>query len=357
MITLLRQLESEGWVRGAEHPILPLIVWNYTPSTQFEKKWGDYPILRSCRGLITDLNGNIVGRGFEKFFNWEEHTIEEFPDSSRKLEITEKMDGSLLIIFRYDGQIVYSTRGSFCSDQAVAGAKLFREIYNEDWIEEGFTYLFEYISPDNRIVVSYNSSDLVHLAKIDNSNGFDVERDSRFNCVNVVELEGNCFADIFAGYSRLKSLNSPNKEGFVVRALSDGTYPDWRCKIKFDDYCRLHKIVTGISNKNIWEHLRDGKSFDDILEIVPDEFFNWLTKTKNNLLDQYNKIEEQAKDAYDCVRELPNRKEQAVALMSNYKEVSAIVFKMLDGADYSGLIWNMVKPDRFVQPFANKGEE
>jgi RNA ligase len=357
MINLLRELQSEGWVRGVEHSTLPLIVWNYSPATQFEKKWGDYPILRSCRGLVTDLEGNVISKSFDKFFNWEEHTIGEFPDFSRKLEITEKMDGSLLIVFRYNDQVVYSTRGSFYSDQAIAGGNLFREIYNEDWIEEGYTYLFEYISPDNRIVVSYDKSDLIHLAKIDNSNGLDVERDSRFNCVNVVEIEGDCFSDIFAGYSKLKSLNSSNKEGFVIRALFDGTQPDWRCKIKFDNYIKLHRIVTGVSNKTVWEMLRDGSSIDSMLEICPDEFNDWLKNTKASFELKFLGLESRAKYAYDCVRELPNRKEQATTLISNHKEVSAIVFKMLDGADYSGLIWNMIKPDRFVQPFANKEED
>ena len=357
MINLLRQLETLGYVRAVNHQTLPLIVWNYTPVVQFDKLFGEYPLLRSCRGLVTDLEGNIVGRGFDKFFNWEEHTISEFPDSSQKIEITEKLDGSLLIVFRYNDQVVYSTRGSFYSDQAIAGGKLFRELYNEDWIEAGYTYLFEYISPDNRIVVSYDKSDLVHLAKIDNSNGFDLERDSKFKCVNVVEMEGSCFSDIFAGYSKLKSLNSPNKEGFVVRALSDGTSPDWRCKIKFDDYIKLHRIVTGVSNKTVWEMLRDGSSIDSMLEICPDEFNEWLKNTKASFELKFLEVESRAKYSYDCVRELPTRKEQAMTLMTDHKEVSAIVFKMLDGSDYSVSIWNMIKPDRFVQPFANKDED
>lgn len=357
MINELRQLETLGYVRAVNHQTLPLIVWNYTPVVQFEKKWSEYPLLRSCRGLVTDLEGNIAGRGFDKYFNWEEHNISEFPDSSRQIEISEKMDGSLLIVFKYNDQVVYTTRGSFYSDQAIAGGKLFNELYKEDWIEAGCTYLFEYISPENRIVVSYDKSDLIHLARIDNSTGFDLERDSKFKCVNVIELEDNCFSDIFAGYSKLKSLNSPNKEGFVIRALSDGTYPDWRCKIKFDDYIKLHRIVTGVSNKTVWEMLKDGKPFDEILEVCPDEFNEWLKNTKANFELGYLGIESRAKYAHDCVRELPNRKEQAMALMSNHKELSAIVFKMLDGQDYSGAIWNMIKPDRFVQPFANKSED
>lgn len=62
MINELRQLETLGYVRAVNHQTLPLIVWNYTPVVQFEKKWSEYPLLRSCRGLVTDLEGNIAGR-------------------------------------------------------------------------------------------------------------------------------------------------------------------------------------------------------------------------------------------------------------------------------------------------------
>lgn len=357
MIDELRNLENLGYVRVVEHKVLPLLVWNYTPVVQFDKLFGEYPLLRKCRGLITDFSGNIVGNCFEKIFNWEEHTMDEFPCSTRKIEVTEKMDGSLLIVCRYAGQVVYSTRGSFYSEQAMAGAKLFKELYDEDWIEDGYTYLFEYVAPDNRIVVSYDKADLIHLAKLDNSNGFDLERDNRFKCVNVVEVEGNCFSDIFAGYCNLKALNSPNKEGFVVRALSDGSYPDWRCKIKFDDYIKLHRIVTGVSNKTVWEMLRDGSSIDSMLEVCPDEFNDWLKATKAFFELRFLELESRAKYAFDCVKDLPSRKEQAVELMSNHKELSGIVFSMLDGKDYNVALWNMVKPDRYIQPFSDKGEE
>ena len=354
MINLLRQLESDHYVRSSPHRDLPLLVWNYTPKTQYENKFGEFPILRRCRGLITDLEGNIVAGGFAKFFNYEEHHISEIPHG-QKIEITEKMDGSLLIMFRYMNTVVYSTRGSFYSDQALAASDLYKELYDENWIEDGRTYLFEYISPDNRIVVSYESSDLIHLAVLDSITGHDLPKDSRFKLVPTFEVEGGVFGHDL--YEKLKSLNSSNKEGFVIRALSDGTCPDWRCKIKFEDYCMLHRIVTGVSNRSIWESLRDGKSLDEILEICPDEFNTWLKQTRHNLETEYTILLDQANVAFNEVKSLPNRKDQAIWLSTNHPKVAGIVFKMLDGGDYSQIVWKMVKPDSYVQPFQNKGEE
>jgi RNA ligase len=357
MIQELRYLESEGLVRCNPHRELPLLVWNYTPIVQFGKSWGDYPLLRQCRGLITDLNGAIVGRGFAKFFNWEEHTISELPIGDSNLEVTEKMDGSLLIVCRYGDTVVYSTRGSFYSDQAIAGGKLFQSLYNEDWIEAGKTYLFEYISPENRIVVSYDEPDLIHLAVIDNSNGWDLPRDTRYKCVKVVHIEGNVCDDVLAGPYKLKSLNSPNKEGFVIRQVSDGTFPDWRCKIKFDDYIKLHRIVTGVSNKTVWEMLRDGTSIELMLEICPDEFNDWLRKVKTELENKFSLIETSAQKVYSEVKEMSTRKDQALHITANYHTICGVIFAMLDNKDYKKVIWNLCKPDKYEQPFEGKGED
>lgn len=351
----LNKLKELGYVKTNAHNTLPLSVWNYTPIVQFNKLFGEHPLLRLCRGLIVDNNGKIAGRGFEKFFNWEEHQKSELPGSGDHIEITKKMDGSLLIVFRYNNQVVYSTRGSFYSDQAIAGGELFRKLYNEDWIEDGKTYLFEFIGPENRIVVQYEQMDLIHIAVINNFNGYDLPRDTRFKTIEVFDVDGGLFS--YELFEKLKILNNSNEEGYVIRQISDGTYPDWRCKIKFDDYIKLHRILTGVSNKTVWEILRDNSSLDTMIEICPDEFNIWLRKVKEELENQYMNLETKALAAYDNVKYLEIRKEQALQLMKNHSDVASIVFKMLDGLNYSKVIWNMIKPNSYIQPFANKGEE
>ena len=354
MLQELKNLEELGYVRSVRHKDLPLTVWNYTPKTQYERAFGDYPVLRLCRGLVLNDDGKVWARPFAKFFNYEEHQMDELPHG-QKIEVTQKMDGSLLIVFRYEDNVVYSTRGSFYSDQAIEGGKLFRELYEEEMIEHGYTYLFEYVSPNNRIVVKYNFDDLVHLALLDTQHGYDIPRDERFNCVKSYNLNGGIFGKEL--YTQLKLLNSANEEGFVIRAIGNGTQPDWRCKIKFDDYCKLHRILTGVSNKSIWENLKENKSFDEILEVCPDEFNSWLKKTKENFEKEYQIILAKATMAYEQVKDLETRKEQAILLLKEHKDISHIVFKMLNGQNYSEEIWDLVKPAKFVQPFSNKGEE
>jgi RNA ligase len=360
MIEELKKLESEGYVRSVKHKELPLTIWNYTPKTQYEKAFGDFPILRSCRGLVLDDEGKIWARPFSKFHNYEEHELSEFP-FGQDIEVTLKMDGSLLIVFKYGEEVVYATRGSFYSDQAIAGGELFRELYDEGIIENGLTYLFELIGPDNRIVVSYEKNDLVHLALLDTTNGHDLPRDERFKCVKVYEVEGGKLdsdCSIFGSkvYQTLNSLNTANEEGFVIRAIGNEFKPDWRCKIKFSEYCRLHSIVTKISNRDVWEYLRDNRSFDEIIEVCPDEFCNWLKQTKHNLENEYEVVLAKANLVFGFIKNIESRREQALELISNHKDVSHIVFNMLDGKSYTEIIWDMVKPSKFVQPFSNKGQ-
>ena len=352
MIEELRKLEEMGYVRSVPHRDLPLLVWNYTPRVAYENVFGDYPLLRKCRGLITDLEGNVKLTGYTKFLNWEQHQPSELPLGSKNYTIETKLDGSLLIVGRVDGQIVYSTRGSFYSDQAILGAKLFKTLYNEDWIEEGYSYLFELIGPSNRIVNFYPEDDLILHGLIDTQTGLDSNTVYPFKKVETHEVEGALFGDEL--YKTLSALNTPNAEGFVLKVKEPGV-PTWMVKIKFQDYCNLHRIVTGMSSTHVWEYMRDNKSFDEILEICPDEFNNWLKEVKMKLESDFSEIESEAKIALDVIKLLPTRKEQALELLKTYPKVSAIVFKMLSGEDYADLIWRQIKPT-YDQPFTCKDE-
>ena len=350
MIEELKELVKLGYVRCQRHNSLPLTVYNYTQKTQYESALDTYPILYSCRGLVLDDDGNIAGRGFNKFKNRSEILPNERIGINDPIEISDKMDGSLLILFKYKGQIVSTTRGSFNSEQKVLGEKMFYNMYDESWIEDGKSYLFEVCSPENRIVCWYPSDNLVMLAILDTQTGQDLPRDSRFNLVKTYPTDGVCSEDFF---EILKAQDIDNAEGFVIRRLSDNR----REKIKFGNYCIKHKHITGMSTYSIYEMLRDNLSFDDIIELIPDELFVWLSATKDNILRNYSDIESKAKIAYEIVKDLPTRKDQAVALQKEYKDVMAVVFKMLDNYDPSEIIWKMVRPAKFVQPFANKGEE
>ena len=77
-INILENYKNKKLIQRQQHPDFPLFIWNYTPQVQYERLW-DEITLRS-RALVTDFEGNIVGKSFNKFFNIEE--IKNLPNES-----------------------------------------------------------------------------------------------------------------------------------------------------------------------------------------------------------------------------------------------------------------------------------
>ena len=106
------------------HPNLPITVYNYTAKAQYENHWNE--VTESCRGLWLTDSGEVVARPFRKFFNLSQF-IGPLPEET--YEITEKIDGSLIVIALYNGELVISSRGSFVSDQAVKAKEIVKNHY------------------------------------------------------------------------------------------------------------------------------------------------------------------------------------------------------------------------------------
>ncbi|MGL1080507.1 RNA ligase, partial [Vibrio parahaemolyticus] len=80
----------------------------------YDSAWD--PVTTAARGLILDLEDRrIVATPFPKFFNAGERG-EPIPDLP--FIATEKLDGSLIIIFHHRGRWRTATKGAFASAQA-----------------------------------------------------------------------------------------------------------------------------------------------------------------------------------------------------------------------------------------------
>lgn len=327
----------QNYVKVNKHPEHDLYIYNYTQNAQFERVWNEITI--NCRGIVLDANNNIIARPFPKFFNLGEMENQILPDTT--FEVFDKMDGSLGILYWMNDAPFIASRGSFSSDQSDKGNEMLHGKYKDSWplLDKSKTYLFEIIYPENRIVLDYGKSEeLVLLAIIDTQSGeeFPLE-DIGFPIVQ--KFDG--VKDI----KTLSALNQNNKEGFVIKYANN-----FRVKIKFEEYIRLHRIITQISNLNIWEFLKDNKPFDEILEQVPDEFFNWVKQTKADLERDYKIIEDKCRTDFKI---LETRKETAFYFQTcPYPKV---LFSMLDEREYSEIIWKLIRP-KFEKPFNTEEE-
>ena len=344
-LNILEQYVNEGWLEVNNHPSLPLSIYNYSRETQFNEKWDDITLM--CRGLILDKEGNVIARGFNKFFNLEEHTSEEIPNES--FEVFEKMDGSLIIGFVYNGEFHTATRGSFTSEQSIDARKIVDEMKVSDIFKEGYSYLFEYIAPNNRIVVDYGDwRELVVLTIIDNK----TNEEAKYPELISMACEGFRVVNRYLGvedYTQLKSKIEGNKEGYVIRFKSG-----FRVKIKGEEYVRLHRLITNFSNVDIWELLKDEKPLNEFLDNVPDEFDVWVKGWINKLNQEYEDIEAEADFMYNrYIDRFMTRKEIAEIVLKKPSYLHAILFKMVDEKDYSHLIWRLIKPE-YSKPFWNR---
>jgi hypothetical protein len=97
-LNILYDYVAKGLVVGQSHATLPLAIFNYSRTCQYDRLWDEVTL--NCRGLILDTEGNVIAKPFPKFFNMEELSDSEIPKEA--FEVFEKMDGSLGIFFHYN---------------------------------------------------------------------------------------------------------------------------------------------------------------------------------------------------------------------------------------------------------------
>lgn len=325
---------SERYITQRWHPRLPLQILNYSPKRVHSGEWTKASMV--SRGLILDDQWNVVARPLSKFFNLGERHAPPV-DFSQPYEVFEKMDGCLGILYWEDHATpAIATRGSFQSWQALAATRLIQGMvprlelcdFNPSW-----TYLFEYLHPQNRIVVNYGGQErLVLLAVIENSTGIDVPLD-KIRPIPFTQAQS-----YGAMLPEEMDIDRPNAEGFVVR-WDDGT----RVKVKHSEYVYLHRLVTQMTPRAIWELLKAGCNPLDMLEdYAPGEFRIWIKDQIEALWDAYEGIQDQC--YADMLKRPDTDDRKATALYFKTCKYPAVLFAMLDSKPYEHLIWGLVKP-------------
>lgn len=341
---------AAGDVRVQYHPEFPeLAIYNYTEEVQFKNKWNN--ITLTCRGLILNTaTGEVVARPWEKFFNFGQR--DNRIDSDAPVEVTDKLDGSLGILYqRPDGDWSIATRGSFASDQAIHATEVLNNKHNDfldhlKWHPKGLdsTLLFEIIYPDNRIVCNYGDmDDLVLLGAVSKMYGFYLGPSEANNCYG---WDGEITQTW--QYSRfVDALSFPDrqgKEGVVIRSGNKIV------KLKQADYVELHRIVTNLSPKTIWEMLVAGKSQKDICVNLPDEFHGYVKDIADKLYMDFAGIKMQASIEFAEIKhflwQLPgdgvSRRQWAEEIKKSKNP--GLLFSLLDGKSIDYAVWQMVRP-------------
>lgn len=337
----LAQAIHDGYVRTQTHPSLPLAIYNYSEKAAYESVWT--PITRQCRGLIVNLDtAEVIARPFPKFMNvGQDGAYTGRPDEP--VVVSEKHDGSLGIGYPTADGWAIATRGSFASEQADHATRLYHRRYADTQMIDGLTPLWEIVYPANRIVVDYQGlDDLILLGAVDITAGRSYSPPAAADLIRwagpVAEVfEFATFADAIAAPPR------SNREGFVIHF----TEPDERTKWKYDEYVQLHKIVTGMNERVVWEHLGSGGTVDELAAPLPDEFHPWVHDVADRLRHESGTITASAARIHDAiVGSLPDgwaRKDYAIAAQA-HPTVRPYLFLLLDSRDPQPAIWKTLRP-------------
>ena len=265
----------------------PVSVFNYRLAQykDFANPIPEKPELKGyeMRGLtfVFDKDGSLFNRYvlLEKFFN-----LNQVPESlysvvkNYKIKfINNKEDGSIASFVKLpNGKIVGKSKMGFDNDQADGINRVYKtnkEVKSlVDWaLDNDIVPVFEYVAPNNRIVLRYPSEELILLRLRDNKTGKHIDIRDHLDKVGTIRVAP--FEDDVKDLDNLIELTATqvDKEGSIV-TCEDEMGRDFFFKLKTPWYCERHGLLTEDLYREhiIIGYILDDK-IDDILGQVPED--------------------------------------------------------------------------------------
>jgi RNA ligase len=290
---------AAGWLSRKEHG--PLVLYNYKQNCVVKKRWTLFT--RVARGIVlAPAQKRVVALPFPKFFNYSEEGSPVFPLTPNDGNvISEKMDGSLGVIFHDGAEWHVVTRGAFDSKQCLWAKEKLTQMGVVGRLQWDVTYLVEIIYPENRIVVNYGPDyeNLVLLGAY-RATGEEVTDLASLNSgLDLVATHAfAALADIVKACETLPA----NREGFVLRR-PDGT----RYKFKGAAYLLAHKTKEGFTPQAIWTLMRDLGDLDAYRANLPEEFYDEFDAIRRGLEESFASIRQRITMLCESVAQLTNK--------------------------------------------------
>lgn len=309
------------------------------------------PDALECRGIMFELDDNnnpirIAARPPKKFFNlFENPFTEDIKDDQVGLAF-KKEDGSLISSFIDKGELFLKSKGSLFSQQVLDSQKW---LYDERrkplleclkwYAENDITINMEWVSPDNRVVLTYEEPRLIILNARHNITGeyIDLEDLVKDQTINQYIVDNHPFETINELIKEVQELK--DQEGYVVYN-SKGAEPVF--KIKCPWYVHLHSVKSFVSSdKNLWEAVAEGVS-DDIKALFETDkaSLDRIAKFESIYKKQFSFVYKTAIDIYNKLRG-NSRKDYAIESQSILNEIgypqlfNIIMSLYLNGPDES----------------------
>ncbi len=264
---------------------------------------------RECRGLVFDTaTGNIIGRPLHKFFNLGENDKVQISDLdwTRVVAVWDKLDGSMVTAHRVNGVVDFKTKKSFDSDVVLA-AKAFisdkaQNVYDFcDEIVDEFTPIFEYTSPERRIVIGFDEDKLtlLHVRHIKTGAYIpltdpalrELIEKHNVDVLSPVNLkkDDNGALDVQDLLGFLKT--AQQIEGYVIQFEHD------MVKVKCDWYRNAHKVVSFLRERDVVRMVLEA-SIDDAKAFIAEVGYSIkpIEDLEHRVVSEINAIAHEVED-------------------------------------------------------------
>lgn len=300
-------------------------------------------ICRECRGLVIDKNKlEPVALSFYKFFNVQETFADKIDWDSAK--VLEKVDGSKMMVWwdTYSSQWRISTSSQLDAKNAPVGdfGISFQDLFDRalhnytfpdyvtlyDYLQKGFCYTFELVTPESRVVVPYKK-DALYLIGVRDVESFEEVDPLSFELSKFVKVPKQFnLANLKDCLNKVEHMGY-NEEGFVV------VDKYWkRIKIKSPAYVAAHYLKNnGVNSKYRMLRIIEKGEKSEFLGYFPEytQYMEEIEQKRNRVLERikegvYSLVQSTYFDTFET------RKEAAQYITKHYSDISGILFKYLD---------------------------
>lgn len=306
--------------------------------------WSDFqlPFAKDCRGTAFLYNKetnewSLFCRAYKKFHNLGEGiSKDEYITQFKPVKAFEKLDGSLILVGKIDGQLVAKSKTSIQSEHAQMANKLINEndklqMFIKTALSEGYTPVFELVGPDFKIVLNYPNTELIFLGYVNQKIGNVYVPTDLFS--KFTEIAGVRPAEVYnLSWDELLTIqetSKPNIEGFVVLCSNDSN--NEFVKVKVQSYVDLHHLKDNINNLTNLIPLILNDNLDDIVGQFQDDqvTLDYIVEVQEKIAHKFNYLVVEYKQLRNEYfnKYLENRKE--FALKYNKHPLFSFVMKKL----------------------------
>ena len=129
-----------------------LFVLKYARRVFYDACWKISPLLNELRGLVVDVDYNIVCRPFTKIFNYTEEGAGKTWTDSTMVLVSKKLNGFMAGVTNVNGTMIVSTTGSLDSDFVSMATEYLKDIKISDLVKH-HTYMFEICHPNDPHII------------------------------------------------------------------------------------------------------------------------------------------------------------------------------------------------------------